>query len=113
MTRLPISLIIVIIVLLLFSGCSTTKSKGNKTLSDYAAVAVVMKHNMNHIAPEERWRYIGYSISSDLEKLGYNHDQIIRFVQEIVNDGPYPSMEAEVRAARGRYKNINDPNDFM
>ncbi len=101
-------------LVLLFSGCSSPGSTHDepKTLADIAGAAVVLKYSMDHIEPQERWRYIGFACSDDLKKRGFNHEQMEKFAKDIISLGPYPSIEEEILAARERYKNINDANDL-
>ena len=103
--------------LLFLAGCSSTptSTEGINTLSDIAGAAVVIKHSMaqnRDINIEDRYRFIAFSISEQMQVLGFNDDQIKQFAQEIVDGGPYSSMEAEIIAVNEHYKSITDPKDY-
>jgi hypothetical protein len=62
--------------------------------------------------PEERWRLIAFAEAPRLRLLGFTDAQIERFAKDIVNGGPYASMEEEIKAVRARYANVSDPNQI-
>jgi len=103
--------------LLALCGCQPTprRAEGPKTVSDVAAAAVVIKHQIiqNHdIKPEERWKFVAFTVSEPLRNLGFTEVQTERFAKDIINGGPYPSLEAEIEAVKARYANVSDPNQI-
>jgi starvation-inducible outer membrane lipoprotein len=106
---------VLFIASLAVAGCtSTPKSiERNKSLADIAVSAVVMKYSMaqdNEIKQEERWKYIAFSVSEQMQALGFSNEQIERFAKDIIDRDSYPSLKQEILAVREYYKSISAHN---
>jgi hypothetical protein len=109
--------VLAVIGLLALYGCQPTprRVEGPKTLPDVAAAAVVIKHQISQnsdIKPEERWKFVAFTVSEPLQALGFTPIQIERFAKDIISEGPYPSLKAEIEAVRAHYANVSDPNQI-
>ena len=108
--------VLLFIASLAIVGCTSAPKTIESTMSlpDIAAAAVVMKYAMaqvNEINREDRWRYIAFSVSEPMQALGFSHEQIKRFANDIIDRDSYPSMEQEILAVRGHYMSVSAPNN--
>jgi starvation-inducible outer membrane lipoprotein len=106
---------ILLIASLAIAGCNSTPktTERSKSLADIAVTAVVMKQSMaqdNEIKPEERWKFIAFSVSEQMRALGFSNEQIERFAKDIIDNDSYPSLKQEILAVRERYKFVSANN---
>ena len=110
--------LLVLAVLGLFGlcGCGSEERQAESptTLADVAEAAVVVKHRISQdseIAPADRWKYVAFVVSQPLRRFAFTDAQVERFAQDIVDGGPYASMEAEIEAVRARYGGASGPGE--
>ena len=107
--------VFLLIASLVIVGCNSTPKNivSNKSLADIAVAAVVTKYSMaqdNEIKQEERWKYIAFSVSEQMQALGFSNEQIERFAKDIIDRDSYPSLKQEIMAVREYYKSISAYN---